>query len=87
MSISRYRYETRIDRAQRNVRRSLMTHIGVGLFLCLTIIGAPIGLIVIIVGIVQHRRSTEAITHAQRDALQHAQRRADEARLRALRKF
>lgn len=81
--MGRYRYETRAARARRDTRQTAITHIGVGLFLCLTIIGAPIGLIVLIVGLVEYSRSSSAISAYERDAA----RRAEEARIRAIRRM
>jgi hypothetical protein len=64
----KYRYETRIAQARREARLGLWTHVFVGLFLCLTIIGAPLGVVVMVVGLVEHSRSSSAIAAAEHDA-------------------
>lgn len=85
--MSQYRYETRTARARRDARRSLITYVAVGLFLCLTLIGAPIGIVVIIVGLVQHSKSSRAISAAEHATFTRAQQRAEQDRIRIFRSF
>jgi uncharacterized protein DUF5362 len=64
--VARYRYETRAARARRDIKQTAIAHICVGLFLCLTIIGAPVGIIVLIVGIREYRKSSAAVDAYER---------------------
>ncbi|WP_205474453.1 hypothetical protein [Nocardioides sp. SYSU D00038] len=82
-----YRYETRITRARRETRQDLVTYVAVGLFLCLTVIGAPIGIAVIVIGIVRHSRSSSAINQAEWRARRVAESREHDARIRAIRRL
>lgn len=81
--MARYRFETRLDAARRENRRDLLVHWMVGLFLCLTVIGAPFGIIVILVGIRDHRKSKQAFAQAERSAHARARSRQRDERLRA----
>lgn len=80
----RYRYETRADSQRREVRRDLIVHWMVGLFLCLTVIGIPFGIIVILVGIHDAQKSRQAIAAAERARHARAVRKRGRERDRAL---
>jgi hypothetical protein len=81
--MARYRYETSLERARREVKRDLIVSISVGSFLCLTILGIPFGIIVLAAGLRDYTKSTTALDQAQRAA----QERTQEDRLRAARNF
>ncbi len=80
-----YRFETQFDLARREVRRSFAAHIAVALFLCLTIIGAPIGVVLMVLALRERSRSLAAIQQAERQTSDEAQRRDRDARIRAWR--